>query len=55
MHEICEFLNHMEQPRLLAELPEEDQADVRSEENKSQLRETTLMGVTSLYMKFING
>jgi hypothetical protein len=46
MHEICEFLEHMEQPRLLEETPEdESEIDVRSEENKAELREKTLLGV----------
>jgi hypothetical protein len=49
MHEICEFLNHMEQPRVIEETPEDDNPDVRSDENKSQLRENTLMGVRIVY------
>jgi hypothetical protein len=43
MDEVCAFLTHMQQPRLLEE--GDDAEGVRAEENKSELRENVLMGV----------
>jgi len=46
MDEICKFLTHMEQPRLLDEGDfEEEEGVVRSEEDKNELREKILLGV----------
>jgi len=46
--EIKHFLEHMELPRYMEE-PNEGDPDVRSEENKAELRETTLLGKDEIY------
>lgn len=46
MDEICKFLTHMEQPRLLEDGDfEEEEGVVRTEEEKNELREKILLGV----------
>jgi len=46
MDEICKFLTHMEQPRLLEDGDVDDEEGVvRTEEEKNELREKILLGV----------
>ena len=44
MQEVCAFLTHMQQPRLLEE--GNDAEGIRAEDNKAELRENILMGVS---------
>ncbi len=46
MQELCAFLTHMEQPRLLYEEAETEEEYVRTEEEKNELREKILLGVS---------
>lgn len=51
MSEICSFLTHMEQPRLLEEGDEGKGPMVRTEEEQSDLREKILLGVTIFVLR----
>lgn len=46
MNELCKFLKHMEQPRLLEEDPGTEDFGVRTEEERNELREKILLGVS---------
>lgn len=55
MDEICKFLTHMEQPRLLEDGDfEEEEGVVRTEEEKNELREKILLGVKRFYREIFS-